>query len=302
MERLTRLFALLFIGVFVFALIAVGPLSHHRSDAKAAARARTPADTVTDLHWVGAVAPGAWVRIHDITGTINVEPADGKMVEVRGQKIRHGDDPNGVRMVAERAGTAEADVAVCALWDAATTCAGDDEKGGSRSTFWHRLRTHTNDTQVDFTIRLPKGVNLQAHTVDGDVVIDGATGEVDATTIDGGARATGLTGPATVTTVDGDVDVRMASLAPTAGSDGDTFKTVDGSVTLYLPAQAAANVDLKTVNGHLQSDFPVTTDGSSEEEHGIEVGSHKLHGTIGAGGTAIRAETINGSVSLHRGS
>jgi DUF4097 and DUF4098 domain-containing protein YvlB len=69
---------------------------------------------------------------------------------------------------------------------------------------------------------------------------------------------------------------------------------VNGSIKLQLPANANAEVDFKSVNGHLDSDFPLTVQGS--------IGRHSVHGTIGSGGRTLDIKTVNGSGELRKSS
>jgi hypothetical protein len=61
-------------------------------------------------------------------------------------------------------------------------------------------------------------------------------------------------------------------------------------VKLELPADASTEVKFSSVNGRLNSDFPITVSGI--------FGSHSAHGTIGSGGRELSVETVNGSVEL----
>jgi len=70
------------------------------------------------------------------------------------------------------------------------------------------------------------------------------------------------------------------------------FNTVNGSVTVLLPAGANADVEAATVNGSLESDFPLTIQG--------RFSNRRMRGTIGDGGHLLKLETVNGSVTIRR--
>jgi hypothetical protein len=242
-------------------------------------------DTGGEFHWSGAVAADAWVRIRDVSGAIHVEPSNGSTVEITGRKSWHHGDPSRVRIVAQRAGSAGADVVVCALWHEHDTCDSVSEQASRHGHWFHD--DEDNDVTVDFTVRLPKGVNVGATTVNGDVEVTGATGRVESATVNGSVDATTLGGPVDAKTVNGDVRVRMGSII---GAPRLDYSTVNGSVTVYLPATLGADVELSTVNGDLESDFPLTMSG--------QLDPHRMHGTIGGGGVELRARTVNGSIAL----
>jgi DUF4097 and DUF4098 domain-containing protein YvlB len=61
-------------------------------------------------------------------------------------------------------------------------------------------------------------------------------------------------------------------------------------MTAVVPADFQADVRLSTVNGGVQSDFPITTSG--------EISKHKLRGQIGSSSRELVLKTVNGNVSL----
>ena len=58
-----------------------------------------------------------------------------------------------------------------------------------------------------------------------------------------------------------------------------------------LPTHINANIDAETVNGRVQTDFPVKIVGKISPRH--------LRGTIGTGGATLKLITVNGSITLH---
>jgi DUF4097 and DUF4098 domain-containing protein YvlB len=67
---------------------------------------------------------------------------------------------------------------------------------------------------------------------------------------------------------------------------------VNGSVHLDMPSDMNADVRFRSVNGRLNSDFPLTVSGT--------FGGRKLDGRIGNGGRELVVDTVNGSVELRR--
>lgn len=74
------------------------------------------------------------------------------------------------------------------------------------------------------------------------------------------------------------------------------FGTVNGSITLRMPAGTNATVEGSTVNGGIDSDFPLML----EANHSW--GPRRFEGQIGQGGGKIEFETVNGSIRLVRAS
>jgi DUF4097 and DUF4098 domain-containing protein YvlB len=110
---------------------------------------------------------------------------------------------------------------------------------------------------------------------------------VEARTVNGGVTVvTG--GRARGATVNGSVDVTMGR------ADHDMkFETVNGQIVVRLPEGTNANVRAATVNGDIQTDFPLTVQG--------RFGRRSLEGTLGSGGRTLELSTVNGSIHLRRG-
>ena len=70
------------------------------------------------------------------------------------------------------------------------------------------------------------------------------------------------------------------------------FSSVNGRVTVTLPANASADVRASTVNGDIETDFPLTVTG--------RFGPRNMRGTIGSGGPLLTLSSVNGGVALKR--
>jgi DUF4097 and DUF4098 domain-containing protein YvlB len=125
--------------------------------------------------------------------------------------------------------------------------------------------------------------------VNGGVSVDGATSEVVAGTVNGSVDAVSAGGPVQASTVNGSVHATMGRF------DGDqdlTFSTVNGTVVAEFAGDVDADIDLRTVNGRFQTDWPVTLTGRIDPRH--------LRATLGKGGRRIRLTTVNGNVELRK--
>jgi DUF4097 and DUF4098 domain-containing protein YvlB len=93
-----------------------------------------------------------------------------------------------------------------------------------------------------------------------------ATGALDGSTTNGSVNAQ-------LTRVDGDVNL----------------ETTNGSVTLKVPRDIRANLDVSTSNGGIRSDLEV---------EGGEKGRRHLAGEVNGGGGLVKIRTTNGGVSI----
>ena len=201
--------------------------------------------------WNGNVPAGAWIIVRNVSGPINVTAASGRNATIAGVKrVRRG-DADFVHFHSKP--LANGGILVCALWGEDSSC--DEDGARSRN---HNDGNH-NDVSVDFTVAVPAGVNVRIGSVNGDVDVQGATAEVEASTVNGEVRARSSGGPVRASTVNGDVRASMGSV----GSGDLSYSTVNGSIELELPSAFNADVELSTVNGSFRTDFPMTLTGKS---------------------------------------
>jgi len=227
--------------------------------------------------WSGQVAAGQTLEVKGVNGSVNARPASGSAASVRAQIEGNGDDPSNVRIeVVEHDGG----VTLCAVYpDEDNECAPGDE--GS-------LSSEDSDVDVRFEVLVPEGVHFSGRTVNGGVDAIDLRGDVTARTVNG-AVSVSTTGAATAHTVNGTIEAEMGALS---GAGPYRFETVNGGITLTLPQGTGANVEARTLNGGISTDFPLTVQG--------RFGPHSLEGTIGGGGPELRLETTNGSIELRR--
>ncbi len=236
---------------------------------------------VDDFQWKRALAAGKTIEIVGINGSIDASGAGGRDAEVIAVKTGRKSDPESVRIeVVEHADG----VTICAVYPSARRGEDNECREGGRG----RNTTRNNDVQVRWTIRVPEGVKFVGRTVNGEVVARRLTAEVDAHTVNGDISVE-TTSFANATTVNGSID---ATVGRTDWRGDAEFETVNGGITVELPAAASMEVDASTVNGSMSTDFPLTIRG--------KWGPRRMSGTIGQGGRTLNLSTVNGSMSLRR--
>jgi hypothetical protein len=277
---------LLVCGVAV-GLSALAPRTQALAQERERDRERSSSSTSSrDFSWDGRISEGRWLYVRNMNGAIKVERASGDRAEVTATKRARRGDPNDVRIEVQKGNDNGGDVIICAFWVENASC----DEDGYRSRGNDGWRGRNNDTQVEFTVRLPEGVRLGVSTVNGSVRVVGATSEVEAESVNGAVEATSSGGPVKASTVNGDIDVRMRDL----GRGNLEFSTVNGSITVEVPDNLEADLDMQTVNGSLRADFPMTLQGRISPRH--------IRATIGrSGGRRLKFETVNGSVELRKG-
>ena len=104
------------------------------------------------------------------------------------------------------------------------------------------------------------------------------------------SRANGRFDELELKTGDGHVDVRATQGSSLAA--GWRLETGDGSVSLEVPGDLAADVDLHTSDGHIDLDMPVTTEG--------KIRQNEVHGKLNGGGNPLTIRTGDGSIHLRK--
>ena len=141
--------------------------------------------------------------------------------------------------------------------------------------------------RVDFRILVPRSCNVDVESVNGAVEARDVVGRAELRTTNGRIVGRGLVGSVDASTTNGSIRMELLEVA---SDDEIRLRTVNGSVKLYLPEDAGADLEVKTVNGSIRTDFPLEVKG--------KWGPKKLWGEINGGGAEIRVSTVNGSASV----
>jgi len=238
-----------------------------------------------DFTWSGKIPDGRWIVVHNLNGSVEVTQGTSDKVEVTATKrVRRG-DPDYVRFEVRKFGPSGQDVSICALWGENSDCDEDGYHGRNNSGRWSR----ENEISVAFRVKLPKGVKVGAHSVNGEVRVDDVATEVEAESVNGSVSVSTQGGPVNANTVNGSV---RASMGKFDLNSDLRFTSVNGTVIAEFADDINAEVELSTVNGRFMTDFPVTISGRIDPK--------RLRATLGKGGPRIRLSTVNGNVELRK--
>ena len=233
-----------------------------------------------EFEWQGRVDRGDGVEIKGINGDIDATYTSGSEVRVRAEKKGRDDDPSEVRIEVVEHGDG---VTICAVYPDDGSRKNECKPGDAG-----HLSSRDNDVSVHFVVEVPAGVEFRANTVNGGVDAAGLQSDIRASTVNGGINVS-TSGLAKANTVNGSIKASMGRADWTGDLD---FNTVNGSITVEMPANAGARVKASTVNGGLETDFPLTIQG--------KFSNRKMEGTIGGGGRDLSLETVNGSIRLKK--
>jgi len=280
---------LVLIMIVIVAAAANALAEHH-------ARDRAPG--VSDETWQQAgVREEAGEFRKDINETFPFNP-DGRFIlnDMNGRIEIHGWSSNAVAIHAAIHGPTGEGVAAIKInivpgQDRALVHTDLPSRGGDSLWDWLGFNNGTrNSASVDYVIQVPQGSRLDnLSSVNGGLVIDGVSGDIEAATVNGQMQIKDAAGSLKLNTVNGRIAVEMVALG-----DGQkvTISAVNGEVELAVPVNANANFSMNTVNGGITSEFP-----ELKAKRQFPVGN-SLKGTLGTGGAAVKASTVNGSIRI----
>jgi hypothetical protein len=191
---------------------------------------------------------------------------------------------------------------------------------------------HGPESRSEVLIEAPAKVVLEARTQDGGLFVSGLRGDLNLRTSDGGQELDHLAGVLKLETSDGHIRLQESSGTVDArtsdgsmdvagsfsalqlhSSDGSIradltksgnlsaqslVESSDGGVTLLLPRSFAAEFDIRTHDGGIRSNLPLTLDGyNSKGDEG-----HAIHGKMNGGGALLTIRTDDGGVRLNTAS
>lgn len=236
------------------------------------------------FRWAGPVAAGQWFFVRNLNGGVTIRPGTSDQVEIRAIKSWNRGDPSAVRVEVKRYGTGDRDLLVCALWGDQSVCT--DKEYRTRDS---GRRTRNNDVNVQFIVSLPRGVNIRAETVNGSVDIGGATAQIVAKSVNGSVDAVSTGGPVEARAVNGNVYARMGT---PRGTEDLTYASVNGNVVVEFSGDLDAELEMSTVNGGFETNFPLPLRGRINPRH--------IRATLGDGGRLVKLSTVNGNVELRK--
>ena len=248
-----------------------------------AAACHSEHSNATAFSWSRDLPAGGTLRIRDLNGGITVVPStNGRTVRVvAATHWRRGNPDRDLKFVAV---SEDSDAIICAHWGTGT-CSATAYTNHRNAGFLAWLRRNGTDARVDFTVEVPAGTRVDVSSVNGSVEVT-AQSPVAARTVNGGIQVATAIGPVQATTVNGDVDVRMTTI----GGPGDVrAESTNGDVSAYVPRDVDGTVSMRTVNGSLETWFPLTAEGTSKR---------RLQGVLGAGLRNVVLRTVNGGATF----
>ena len=170
-----------------------------------------------------------------------------------------------------------------------------------------QINTQSWKAATDLVIQVPVASSLEIQSsMDGAVVVEGVSGEIDINNINGPVTLTNVSGNTLVHTVNGDITVilnRVSADKPLS------FSTMSGDIDVTLPPDVKANLKMKTEQGEIYSDFdidmtrqPARTEAAQKTEQGkFRIAFDKsLFGLVNGGGQEISFNSFGGDIYIRK--
>jgi DUF4097 and DUF4098 domain-containing protein YvlB len=145
---------------------------------------------------------------------------------------------------------------------------------------------------ASYVIFVPRNTNLDLVTQNGPISVKNVVGKMELSAQNGPIQLSGVGGDVKASAQNGPLQVRLTGTRWNgAGLDAETQ---NGPVQLIIPESYNARLETGTVNGPIETDFPVniTLEGRRSWK--------RFSTTLGSGGPLVRVVTTNGPLSLRR--
>jgi DUF4097 and DUF4098 domain-containing protein YvlB len=159
------------------------------------------------------------------------------------------------------------------------------------------------EVAYDFILRVPGNASLVLKTVtDGDIRVENVRGELTVRHVNGRIELRSIAGSVSCKTVNGGIRADFVE----GPSSACSFATVNGDLDVSFSPRLAADFRLSSLNGDVYTDFadvrymPEKTSATGSREKGRFVYRSRRSQVVrvGAGGSEITMETINGDITI----
>lgn len=198
------------------------------------------------------------------TGSVRISGWDGDDVRVRAQVIAWAQDDAEARELLDE---------IVIRTDGVLRA----ERSGERRGSW----------AVSYEIQAPRGIDMQVDAANGAIQIADGAGALDVETTNGRIELADVSAAVRAKSTNGAISVTLSGRS--FASDSIDLEATNGAVTLCVPDDFSADLDVRTVNGGIRVDPPIDVEGRAR---------NWLEATLGGGGPPVQIRTTNGSVRI----
>lgn len=159
--------------------------------------------------------------------------------------------------------------------------------------------------KVTVLARIPKRANVSLSTInDGEIIVTNIIGNLELSNTNGPITAKNISGSVIAESLNAAIDVSFAKIDDVNAS---SFETINGDISVGIPAKAGAQLQLDSGQGKITSDFEVEvmpTEGTvkrDEAGHGVAIQiEHVIVAKINGGGPVLRLKSLNGDMNIRK--
>ncbi|MGA2406298.1 MAG: hypothetical protein ABSF81_06060 [Bacteroidales bacterium] len=247
-------------------------------------------------------ATGSTLFIYNISGFIKVEGYAGNKVLLEMDKTITADDDKTLET-----GKKEFRLAFDERTDTIMAYIAEpyDSRPRRRWQYNDDRREIDYDYNVDFTVKVPFGMNLHISTVnDGIITVNNVSGTLNINNVNEEISVKNAKGTTYAHTINGDVSVNYLTNPPEESS----YYTINGNIRVSYQPGLSADLQFKSMNGDFYTDFqeverlPATVTKVQEKKgDGIVYKLNAITSVrFGKGGKIFKFETLNGNVYIKK--
>jgi len=216
----------------------------------------------------------------NVNGRITVQPADGPDLVVEGQRTA-------------KARSDEAAKELLAKLEIREEVGESTVRVESRPPRLSGFSGH----EIEWLVKVPKGVVLDLRTTNGGVRLNDIANEVHAKTTNGGVKGENII-PSVLeaSAVNGGIEFVLSE--PLESGDSIEIETVNGGVSLALSPDSKATIEARCVNGGVHVDGLEIKRPEDDGSRSDFERRRRLTGEMNGGGGKVNMSTTNGGVRL----
>ena len=167
------------------------------------------------------------------------------------------------------------------------------------------LDADPREGRVTVLARVPRRANVSLSTVnDGEIVVSDIIGNLELSNVNGPVTARNISGSVIAESINAAIDVSFAEMDDVNAS---SFETINGDISVGIPAAAGAQVHLDSGQGQITSDFEVEvmpTEGAvtrDDDGDGVSIRiENVIVAKINGGGPVLRLKSLHGDMHIRQ--
>jgi len=165
------------------------------------------------------------------------------------------------------------------------------------------LKMSKNARNKSYKFLVPNRAKLMINDIHAEIqttyIVNDFKGEVEIMALNSQIKMSNVSGPVVANATNGNVEITFNKITP---DKPNSILSVNGYVDVTLPKDAAANLELNTVNGDAYTDWEIKVDkdASAAMPMVAEMNMFNIEGTINGGGIPISIQSVNGDIFLRK--